>query len=288
MWPPPSAALTPASAGRMRGPYGYISRAALIPAHIQSHPLILARSRGKKEREDVARGPTGPPPILVSCTCTPFRLTSFSLSLPLSLTPREFSLSFSSSRSRIPKLRVLEQSRRRSAGRLPVHLGILGRTRDRFFLVTRSLTHAFTHGANMKIMYAVMPTGGPVRSIDSGGASAARQAVKSTLKNLKRWCARLRHRTAARDLKYNQQNRPAGIKIPYDGDITMTMIVDQEESRNRANENLENELRESELRESLANNKHSETYGAFDDDDDCGCQPGDQDLTEDTRPARGR
>lgn len=74
-------------------PFGYISRAALIPAHIQSHPLILARSRRKKEREDVARGPTGPPPIRVSCTCTPFHLTFFSLSRSLSLLLRESSLS---------------------------------------------------------------------------------------------------------------------------------------------------------------------------------------------------
>lgn len=125
----------------------------------------------------------------------------------------------------------------------------------------------------MKIMYAVMPTGGPVRSIDSGDASAARRAVKTTLKNLKRWCARLRHGTAARDFKNNQQNRPDGIKIPYDGSTTMTMVVDQEELRNRANENLENELRES-----LANNDQSKTYGAFDDYDGCGCQPGDQRL----------
>lgn len=65
-------------------PFGYISRAVLIPAHIQSHPLILARSRRKKGREDVARGPTGPPAILVSCTCTSFRLILF---LFLSLTP---------------------------------------------------------------------------------------------------------------------------------------------------------------------------------------------------------
>lgn len=68
-------------------PFGYISRAALIPAHIQSHPLILARSRGKKEREDAARGPTGPLPILVSCTCTPFHLT-FSLSSSFTQHPR--------------------------------------------------------------------------------------------------------------------------------------------------------------------------------------------------------
>lgn len=132
-------------------------------------------------------------------------------------------------------------------------------------------------------MYAVMPTGGPVRSIDSGGASAAQRAVKSTLRNLKRWCARLRHRTAARDLKNNRQNRPGGIRSPDNGSITMAMTVDQEESRNRANENLENELRES-----LANNNQSETCGAFDDDDDCGCQPDDRDLTEDTRPDGGR
>ncbi|TGZ32129.1 Uncharacterized protein DBV15_01035 [Temnothorax longispinosus] len=96
----------------------------------------------------------------------------------------------------------------------------------------------------MKNMYAVMTTGGPVRSIDSGGASAARRAVKTTLKNLKRWCARLRCGTTARDFKNNQQNQPGGIKT-YDEDTTMTTIVDQEESRNRANENLENELRES-------------------------------------------
>lgn len=43
------------------------------------------------------------------------------------------------------------------------------------------------------------------------------------------------------------------------------MIVDQEESRNRANENLENELRES-----LANIDQSETHCAhLNDDDDC-------------------
>jgi len=95
----------------------------------------------------------------------------------------------------------------------------------------------------MKITYAVMSTGDPVRSIDSGGASAARRAVKITLKNLKRWCARLRHGTT-RDFKDNWQNLPEEIKIVYDGNITTTMIVDQEESRNRANENLENELRE--------------------------------------------
>lgn len=32
-------------------PFGYISRAALIPAHIQSHPLISARSRRKKGKD---------------------------------------------------------------------------------------------------------------------------------------------------------------------------------------------------------------------------------------------
>lgn len=117
----------------------------------------------------------------------------------------------------------------------------------------------------MKITYAVMPTGGPVRFIDSGGASAARRAVKSTLKNLKRWCVRLRHGTAARHFKDNRQNQPGGIEFPYDGNITMMMIVDQEESRNCANENLENELRES-----LANIQSETQCTPFDDD----CQPG--------------
>lgn len=114
----------------------------------------------------------------------------------------------------------------------------------------------------MKITYVVMPTSGPVRFIDSGDASAARRAVKLTLKNLKRWCVRLRYGTAARNFKNNQQNQPREIKIPYNGNTTMTMIVDQEESRNRANENLENELRES-----LANNDQPKTYGIFDDAD---------------------
>jgi len=45
-----------------------------------------------------------------------------------------------------------------------------------------------------------------------------------------------------RDFKNNRDNQLEGIR--YDGNIMMTMI-DQEESRNRANENLENELRES-------------------------------------------
>ncbi|KYQ52797.1 hypothetical protein ALC60_08086 [Trachymyrmex zeteki] len=116
----------------------------------------------------------------------------------------------------------------------------------------------------MKITYAVMPTDGPVQSIDSGGVSTARRAVKITLKNLKRWCERLRHRKVARDFKNNRHNQLRGIKIPYHGNIMMTMIVDQEESRNRANENLENELRES-----LAINDQSKLHCAYFDDDDC-------------------
>jgi len=225
-------------------PFGYISQAALIPAHIQSHPLILARSRRKKGREDVARGPTGLPLILVSCTCTPFRLIRFlSPSLFYSASKSENSLPrslfFSFTHTQVTDPRAIEEMQRWSAASPPRH----PRQNSRPVFLNRSLTHAFTHGASMKITYAVMSTGDPVRSIDSGGASAARRAVKITLKNLKRWCARLRHGTT-RDFKDNWQNLPEEIKIVYDGNITTTMIVDQEESRNRANENLENELRE--------------------------------------------
>lgn len=65
----------------------------------------------------------------------------------------------------------------------PVRLGILQNC-DRFF----PLLLALTYGASMKITYTGL-TGDPVRSID-GGASAARRAVKTILKNLKWWCAR--------------------------------------------------------------------------------------------------
>jgi len=208
----------------------------------------------------------------VLCTCTLFRLSLALLFLPIylfySAFESEFSPSFSFSRSHIPKLRILKQSKRRNAGRLPVHLG---RTRDRFF----SATQAFTHGASMKITYAVMPIDGPVQSTDSGGTSAAR-AVKITLKNLKRWCEkRLRHRTVARDFKNNRDNQLRG-KIPYDENIMMTMIIDQEELRNRANENLENELRES-----LAINDQSKLHCTNFDND---CQLEFNDLAEDDEP----
>jgi len=124
----------------------------------------------------------------------------------------------------------------------------------------------------MKITYAVMPIDGPVQSTDSGGTSAAR-AVKITLKNLKRWCEkRLRHRTVARDFKNNRDNQLRG-KIPYDENIMMTMIIDQEELRNRANENLENELRES-----LAINDQSKLHCTHFDND---CQLEFNDLAED-------
>lgn len=217
---------------------------------------------------------TGPPPILVSCTCTPFRLTLFlplSLALSLSFTPHpnprllSLVLFFSFTHIQVTSPRAIEKTQCRSAAN-PQH----PRQNSRPVFLGRSLTHAFTHGASMKITYTVMLTGGPVRSIDSGDTSAARRAVKTTLKNLKRWCARLRQGTATCDFKDSQQNRLVGLKIPYNGNTTM--IVDQEESRNRANENLENELRES-----LTNNDQSETHGAF-NDDDCGCQPGEQRL----------
>lgn len=75
-------------------PFGYISRAALIPVHIQSHPLILARSRRKKRKDETRHEkPTGLPSILVSCTCTLIpslffsRIhSSLSLFLPFSFT----------------------------------------------------------------------------------------------------------------------------------------------------------------------------------------------------------
>lgn len=123
----------------------------------------------------------------------------------------------------------------------------------------------------MKIMYAVMPTGEPVRSIDDG-ALAARQAVKITLKNLKRWCAKLRRGKTARivDFKSDRTNCPNEIKVHRcNAMITKTMIVEEEESRNRTNENLENELRES-----LASNNQSRMHGIV--GDNCECQPGGQ------------
>ncbi|KMR05398.1 rho gtpase activating [Lasius niger] len=111
----------------------------------------------------------------------------------------------------------------------------------------------------MKITYTVMPIGHSVRSIE--GALAARQVVKTTLKNLKRWYARLRRGTTDRAVGFDQQNHPNEITVSCDERATTTMIVDQEESRNRANENLENELRER-----LANNNKS-VVGDDDDDD---------------------
>lgn len=240
-------------------------------SHPSSHSITPTHTRAvSKEKGKRRRSRTGPPAILVSCTCTPFRLTLF---LFLSLTPHpnprvlSLVLFFSFTHTQVTSPRAIEETQCRSAASPPRH----PRQNSRPVFLGRSLTHAFTHGASMKITYAVMPIGGPVRSIDGGGASTARRAVKTTLKNLKRWCARLRHGTATCGFKDNRQNHPGGNKIIYDGNITMMMIVDQEESRNRANENLENELRES-----LANNDQSETHDVFGDDDDCGYQPGDQ------------
>ncbi|KAM0726138.1 hypothetical protein ACS0PU_008219 [Formica fusca] len=104
----------------------------------------------------------------------------------------------------------------------------------------------------MKITYTVMPIGHPVRSIEGGGALTARQVIKTTLKNLKRWYTRLRRGTTDCAVGFDQQNHPNEIKISCDERTTMMMIIDQEESRNCANENLENELKEN-----LANNNKS-------------------------------
>ncbi|KAL0107635.1 hypothetical protein PUN28_014736 [Cardiocondyla obscurior] len=112
-----------------------------------------------------------------------------------------------------------------------------------------------------------MPTGKPVRPIDNDVASAARRAVRTTLKNLKKWCARLRHRTAARGYADDQQQISTKEIQIFCGDVAMA--VDQEESRNRANENLENELRES-----LASRRP--------EDDTRERQPGDECIDEKT------
>lgn len=94
-------------------PFGYISRAALIPAHIQSHPLIPARSRRKKGKDGKARGPNRSA-IPSSCRARVHRSLSLSLSplpptspLPLFFLPLSFCLSFSlthiyACKSRVP------------------------------------------------------------------------------------------------------------------------------------------------------------------------------------------
>ncbi|EZA57431.1 hypothetical protein X777_02439 [Ooceraea biroi] len=126
-----------------------------------------------------------------------------------------------------------------------------------------------------------MPTGDPVRFIDSGsGASIARRAVKTTLKNLKRWCTRLQLGATSHvvvvvvvvDLKSDRQTHSDGTtKFSHDGRTLLITKIDQEEERHRADENLENELRES-----LASNGQSKTYRG--DEDNCDYLLDDQQL----------
>lgn len=93
--PLPSTALVPAcvTPWTHARPFGYISRAALIPAHIQSHPLILARSHRKKGKDETRHeNRTGPPShprvvhvyILPSLSSPSHRIRESFLSLSLS------------------------------------------------------------------------------------------------------------------------------------------------------------------------------------------------------------
>jgi len=118
-------------------PFGYISRAALIPARIQSHPLIPARSRRKKGKDETAHEDrTGPPShsrvVHVYIVPSPSPPSPLSLPLPLFTHTRA---SHESSRSA------------REAPHYPVAVAVAvaanpprRQPHDRFFSATRPLT----------------------------------------------------------------------------------------------------------------------------------------------------